>query len=140
MIAIIDARDEHAVWIESSLRKSQEHATFCEPLRPVHVACCDVIVATLANDQAEWLGWCAFSGDALAYVYVREAARREGVASELIATAAVRSEAARMYAATWTRGADRLATRIRYAHSARVQLEKAAKSFRPWLKNERKTA
>jgi hypothetical protein len=139
VIDIVEGSAPHAVWVESSLRKSQEHASFLAPLRPGHIAVCDVIVATLANDPAEWIGWCAYSGDVLAYVYVRNATRMEGVASELIATAAIRVGVPSMHAATWTRAADRLARRLAYSHDARVRIEKLAKHNKPWLKTERNT-
>lgn len=125
---MIDTRPgapEHAPWVESSLRRSQDRASYIEPLRAVHVVACDVIVATLHGDPDEWIGWIASKGDVVAYLYVREAVRRNGVASELLALAAAAAGVSRLRAATWTRGADRLASRLSYSHRARHELEKA---------------
>lgn len=128
MIAIATAAEEHAVWIESSLRKSQTGASFVEPLRPAQLLACTVYVATLPDSPAEWIGWIASLGDIVAYVYVREAARRMGVASELLAYAAAAAQVSSVRAATWTRGADRLSRRLAYSHRARRDLDRAIPS------------
>ena len=125
MIAITPAAETHAIWIESSLRKSQTGASYVEALRPAHILACDVYVATLPDAPDEWIGWIAHHGDIVAYVYVREAARRMGVAAELLAYAAASAQVAAVRAATWTRGADRLAKRLSFCHRARRDLDRA---------------
>jgi GNAT superfamily N-acetyltransferase len=133
MISTRPGGPEHAPWIESSLRRSQDGASFVSPVRVSHVLTCDVIVATLLDAPDEWIGWIATSGDIVAYLYVREAVRRNGVASELLALAAAAADVTRLRAATWTRGADRLSKRISYSHHARSELERATPNP-AWIK------
>lgn len=127
-IDIVDADSSHATWIENTLRKSQRDASFVARVLAQHLFSARTRVATVAGHD---LGWCACAGDIVVYVYVRWSARRDGIATDLLADAAVHAGAARLRAATWTRAADYLTKRMQFSHEARALIEQVAARKNP---------